>query len=101
MSNLFSDPNGTSGEEQIIPLLTAGKLRIEKIHSHGHPSPPDSWYDQPQAEWVALLRGTATLKFEDGTTKHLVPGDNLLIESHLKHRVEQTSLDALWLAVHY
>jgi hypothetical protein len=31
----------------------------------------------------------------------LVAGDSLLISAHLRHRVERTSLDALWLAVHF
>ena len=101
MDNLFSEPNGKLDEEQIVPLLAAGTLRIEKIFSHGQASSPDFWYDQAESEWVALLRGTATLKFQDGTITRLTAGDYLLIESHVRHRVEQTSADALWLAVHY
>jgi hypothetical protein len=31
-------------------------VRIERIISHGHASPADFWYDQPQHEWVIVLR---------------------------------------------
>jgi cupin 2 domain-containing protein len=101
LDNLFFEPDGRMGEEQAAPLLAKGKLRIEKIFSHGRASSPDFWYDQPEDEWVALLRGTATLKFEDGTIRRLAAGDYLVIERHMKHRVEETSPDAVWLAVHY
>ena len=101
VKNLFSEPNGKREEEHVIQLLAAGKLSIQKIFSHGQSSGPHFWYDQDHNEWVALLRGTAILKFHDGHVAHLAPGDYLLIESHVKHRVEETSPDAVWLAVHY
>jgi cupin 2 domain-containing protein len=101
VDNLFSEPGGIFENEQIVPLLTAKNLRIEKIVSHGRSTRPDFWYDQDENEWVALLRGTATLEFQDGTVRCLAPGDYLVIESHVKHRVAETSPDAVWLAVHY
>lgn len=78
--------------------------RIERIVSQGHCSPPGFWYDQDQAEWVLLLRGEATLRFEaDNRLVHLLPGDYLNIAAHEKHRVESTcSTDqTVWLAVFY
>jgi cupin 2 domain-containing protein len=101
MSNLFTESFGSSDQEHILPLLEAQNLRIERIISNGHPSPPDFWYDQEDNEWVVLLRGSATLKFEDDRIVSLKAGDHLCIAAHVKHRVEQTSSDAVWLAVHY
>ena len=40
--------------------------RIERIVSEGHVSPEGFWYDQDEPEWVALIRGTAELEFENG-----------------------------------
>ena len=40
------------------PVRKSG-IRIERIVSRGHTSPPDFWYDQPQAEWVIVLAGSA------------------------------------------
>ena len=52
--------------EQIIPeelfttLLEDSDVRIERIISHGHSSPPGFWYDQDQAEWVLVLHGLSS-----------------------------------------
>ena len=88
------------GEEQFFPLLQSGPLRLERIVSHGQPSPPEFWYDQPTAEWVALLNGSATLEFYDGCLP-LAAGDALLIPAHCRHRVAECSQDAIWLALHF
>jgi cupin 2 domain-containing protein len=79
-----------------------GALRIVRIHSEGHSTPKGEWYDQPEEEWVALLAGSAELRFEDGTVMALGPGDWVLIPARTRHRVERTSRSprALWLAVH-
>jgi cupin 2 domain-containing protein len=98
IENLFTALEGN--REQIIPLLEWPGIRIERIVSNGEPSPPDFWYDQENDEWVALLRGTATLRIEDGRMLALKEGDYLLMERHVKHRVEVVSQDAVWLAVH-
>ncbi len=80
-----------------------GTVRIERIVSRGHRSPEDFWYDQEEEEWVVLLRGSATLRFEDPDrgTRHLVPGDWLRIPARVRHRVEATAgdEDTIWLAV--
>ena len=60
--NLFTGIPGTLAAEQITALLTTPNVRIERIVSHGHTSPPDFWYDQPQAEWVILLAGSAAIR---------------------------------------
>jgi cupin 2 domain-containing protein len=83
-------------------LLSAQRLRIERIVSHGHASPPDFWYDQAEHEWVLLLAGVARLKFDDGVVD-LNPGDFIDIPAHRRHRVEWTTPDepTIWLAVFY
>ncbi|MDR0338323.1 MAG: GNAT family N-acetyltransferase, partial [Planctomycetaceae bacterium] len=78
------------------------QVRIERIVSTGQASPPGFWYDQTEGEWVIVLRGEATLKFKDGTTKRrLTPGDYIYIPPHKKHRVSSTSekQTTVWLAV--
>ena len=98
---LFHNSPAPLGGESSQVLLQAQAFRLERIESHGHPSPEGFWYDQPQAEWVVLLRGTATLAFAEEPPVELKVGDYLLIPAHRKHRVEHTSSDALWLAVHF
>ena len=101
MQNLFDGISGAEDCEQVFPLLESSSVRIERIVSNGQPSPPDFWYDQEVDEWVALLCGTATLKFADDRMVELKAGDYFLIERHVKHRVEAVSQDAIWLAVHH
>ena len=50
--------------EDVTALLAAPNVRIERIVSRGHASPPNFWYDQPQAEWVIVLAGSAAIAFE-------------------------------------
>lgn len=101
VTNLFQAPAAEPGAEQFITLLQAPGLRLEQIVSHGQPTAAGCWYDQAAAEWVLLVRGTATLQFEAGASLALKPGDYLLLAAHVKHRVECCSEDALWLALHY
>ena len=101
VSNLFASSVASSAQEDVLTLLKTDNVRVERIVSNGQCSPKDFWYDQREDEWVLLLQGTASLQFEDGRTVHLKGGDYLLIARHLKYRVEQTSSDAVWLAVHY
>ena len=76
-------------------------MRIERIVSTGQTTAPAQWYDQPGDEWVVLLSGRATLRWEDGALCELAPGGWLLIPAHVRHRVEATSMDppCVWLAV--
>lgn len=83
-------------------LLDRPGARVERIVSTGQTTPPGQWYDQPGDEWVALLAGRATLRFERGDLIELAPGDWLLIPARVRHRLEATSADppCIWLAVH-
>jgi len=102
-TRLFRSEDTGLGKETITPLIEQLKgcpFRLEHIVSRGEASPAGFWYDQPQDEWVALLRGEATLAFQDGTLD-LCAGDALIIPAHRRHRVAFTSADAVWLALHF
>jgi len=102
MPNLYADLLPDSGAEQLVELLSRPGLRIECIVSAGQASPPGFWYDQPQAEWVLLLRGEASLTFEDEPApRFMKAGDFVDIAAHRRHRVESTAALTLWLAVYY
>ena len=101
--NLFADIPAELPEE-LFEVLLSGGVRIERIVSLGHASPPGFWYDQPQAEWVVLLRGAARVLFEgDEKAIELRPGDWLDIPARRRHRVEWTDPETptVWLAVRY
>jgi cupin 2 domain-containing protein len=74
---------------------------LERIQSRGEASAADFWYDQPHGEWVLLARGEARLEFEGAGTLQLRAGDFLRIPAHCRHRVDEVSHDAVWLALHY
>jgi cupin 2 domain-containing protein len=102
--NLFADIPQRLADEEITTLLSTPALRIERIVSHGEASPPDFWYDQPQAEWVIVLAGRAELAFEDeAATRRMERGDWLHIPAHRRHRVAWTdpAQATIWLAVHH
>jgi cupin 2 domain-containing protein len=103
IKNLFADLPANLPEELITTLVESPGVRIERIVSRGHASPPGFWYDQPQAEWVVLLAGSARLQLADpAESLDLQPGDFLNISAHRRHRVEWTASDqaTVWLAVH-
>jgi cupin 2 domain-containing protein len=54
-SSLFADLPTHLPDELVSTLLDAANVRIERIVSHGHASPPDYWYDQDQHERVMVL----------------------------------------------
>lgn len=104
--NLFASVPETADAEFFETLAAgSGSARIERIVSRGHASPPDFWYDQEQAEWVALLSGSAVLKLDgpDGENLSLSPGDWIHLPAHRKHRVESTDpgTETVWLAVFF
>jgi len=102
--NIFNPiPRGID-EESIEVLLEAKNVRIERIVSKGHASPPGFWYDQDKDEFVVLLKGSAGLMFEDkDEITALRPGDYINIQAHVRHRVEWTDPheDTVWMAVYY
>jgi cupin 2 domain-containing protein len=102
MTNLFTDLPAGLPEEVFETLFASSHVRVERIVSHGHVSPEGFWYDQDQHEWVIVLKGAATLQFEDRSLE-MRPGDFVNIPAHQKHRVAWTTPDepTIWLAVHY
>lgn len=97
--NLFDTAALPKDAEQIALLLQQGGVRLEWLVSFGHPTPEGSWYEQPETEWVALLKGQALLRYADGRALEMRAGDTLLIPAHLRHRVERVSEDAVWIAL--
>lgn len=94
--NLFDVEHPEHGE-RFDTLLECRNVVVERIASSADVD--GKLYDQDQDEWVALLRGTATLEIE-GTPRDLAGGDQVFIAAHRPHRVTSCSADALWLAVH-
>ncbi|MGE5651359.1 cupin domain-containing protein [Noviherbaspirillum sp. UKPF54] len=102
--NLYRDIPAQLPAEITNRLAGAGDVRIERIVSRGHRSPPGFWYDQPEREWVMVLKGEAALRFEQGDRLlRLAEGDHVTIPAHERHRVEWTAQheDTIWLAVFY
>ena len=98
--NVFESlPTPQQGETFSTLLDTAG-VRIERIVSHHHASPPGFWYEQAEEEWVVLLRGAASLEFDNGKFRALETGDWLLLPAGCRHRIARTAAETIWLAVH-
>ena len=100
--NLFSNFAPAGPEEQTDVLFGRPGLRLLRIVSRGHASPPDFWYDQPEDEWVAVLEGSGSIEFEDGRVQTLCRGDFSLIPAGTRHRVRWTDpeVPTIWLALH-
>jgi cupin 2 domain-containing protein len=101
--NLFEGAYGDTGQEIVARLIEASHLRIERIVSLGQQSPPGFWYDQPWAEWVMVLAGSAGLRIEGEDEARLMSaGDGVLIPAGARHRVEWSKdQPTIWLAVHF
>jgi cupin 2 domain-containing protein len=100
--NIFANIPSVLPAELTETLVRANRVRIERIVSHGHTSPMDFWYDQPEHEFVLLLQGAARLQFENEVID-MNRGDWIEISAHRKHRVEWTTPEepTIWLAVFY
>lgn len=102
--SIFADIPENLPEEMLQTICSGNKVRIERIVSRGHSSPPGFWYDQEKNEFVLVLQGKAGLRLEGKKDVLLLePGDYLDIPARVKHRVEWTDpqQDTVWLAVHY
>ena len=102
--NLFNDIPDTLQKELMQTVAESGRVRIERIVSDGHSTPPGQWYDQGWDEWVLLVSGGATLLFDDSAAPLILkPGDHIMIPAGHRHRVEQTDprQKTVWLAVHF
>ena len=52
VDNLFANLPASLPEELVTVLAERGAVRIERIVSEGHASPPGFWYDQDKSEWA-------------------------------------------------
>ena len=98
--NLHSKLFAPAGGEAHETLFDAPNVRIERIVSFDHASPQGLWYDQPDDEWVVVIAGHARLEFEEGERRDLKTGDWMLIPAGMRHRIERTGAETIWLAVH-
>lgn len=102
--NFFSSIPSDLADEVFSTLYHAEGVRIERIVSRGHASPPGFWYDQNEHEWVIVLKGHAAIQFDgDSAPVELQPGAYLNIPAHARHRVVSThpTEQTVWLAIHY
>ncbi|OUT62665.1 MAG: phosphoribosylaminoimidazole carboxylase [Rhodopirellula sp. TMED11] len=102
--NLFADLPTDLTDELVNVLAESAHVRIERLVSTGQCSEPGFWYDQKEHEWVIVLKGQASLLFEnEDDPVTMLPGDHVLIPAHRRHRVEWTTPDesTVWLAVFY
>ena len=99
--NIFDLPDPLPNDEVFTDLISADRVRIERIVSSGQTTPKGEWYDQDNDEWVALIQGVAVLEYENGEKLRLSAGDHLLIPAHRRHRVDFTSEKphCIWIAV--
>jgi len=95
--NLFVDADAPLQGERFEALLNHKNLVIERIVSSSATTPTE--YIQPQDEWVAMIRGEATLDIA-GELFELHSGDYVFIPGGTPHTVRCVSDGALWLAVH-
>jgi cupin 2 domain-containing protein len=75
---VFENAPHKPDDEQVLELLAAPNIKIERIVSTGQASPRDFWYD-------------------------LEPGSYVHISAHTRHRVAWTDdkRPTIWLAIHY
>jgi cupin 2 domain-containing protein len=92
--NLFADVSAAgAGEEVFNEIFAQPGLKIERIISRGQASPTEFSYDQAWNERVIVLKGSATLQFEDEpATRALSEGDYVFIPGTVE------SLHQVWAA---
>jgi cupin 2 domain-containing protein len=101
--NILQDIPENLQEELFETLLKTKDVTLERIISKGHVTQVGEWYDQEKNEWVLLLAGSATIRFDDGEETEIGPGDYILIPAHRKHQVikTDTTCETIWLALYY
>jgi len=98
--NLLAIKSGAQEPERFDDLLRRPGIRIERIESHGHTTPPDEPYVQGWDEWVLVVSGEAELEIEGEGRRRLATGEALLIPAGTAHRVTYTADPTVWLAIH-
>ena len=101
-ANIFSAIPSVLPDELFEVLAEGRAFTLERIVSQGHATPAGQWYDQSRDEWVILLKGGAGLLLAgEDEVRVLTPGDYIHLPAHLKHRVEWTDAETIWLALHF
>lgn len=72
---------------------TAGRMRVQRAMVKGRPEPTGWHYHLCEMQYVYLLGGGYTLRFEDGRTVRLERGDSILIPGGCKHSEVDISED--------
>ncbi|MBB3118703.1 cupin domain-containing protein [Pseudoduganella violacea] len=97
IGNLYLNAEPPDTGEVFEQLLSHRGVVIERILSSSRIVPGE--YVQEQDEWVALLRGEASMLVA-GENVALTAGDHLFLPARTPHTVLSVSQGALWLAVH-
>lgn len=98
--SIFHATSGAAGTEDFLTLFESGNVKIQRIVSHASATAENDWYDQAHREWVLVVRGRAVLEFEGGQRMELKEGDYLTLPPHVRHRVNKTGPETIWLVVH-
>ncbi len=103
LHNIFDAVPTILDEEIIDDIIKTDALKIERIISKGHVSPTSGWYDQPDNEWVIVIKGKARILIKGEKEVTLIPGSYLHLPAHTKHKVTWTTpnSETVWLAIHY
>lgn len=89
------------GKEVFDNILKNSNFYVERIISEEICS-SDDWIIQDWTELVFLLKGSATLIFEENKILEMKEGDYCLIPKQLPHKVLKTNdIQTIWLAIHY
>ena len=90
-------------KELFEEIFESERFLLERIISNGWNRIDDQWYDQKNDEWVLLMKGNATIEFENKPITELNEGDYLFIPAHCRHKVIHTSSKppCIWLAIHF
>ena len=101
LGNLHDEPDMPARDSETHrELASMNGVRVARIVSSHHASADGFWYDQDDAEWVAVIAGDAVIEFGDGTMHTMQAGDWIEIPPHARHRIARTSECTIWLAVH-
>lgn len=101
IKNIFGNVPKGLGEEFFENIISTKNMKVERIISQGHTTPIGEWYDQDKNEFVLVLKGSAELLFEKGQVIKMGEGDYIIIPAHVKHRVEKTDEETVWLTIFY
>lgn len=103
MINLYDFNLDDCLDDELISIISENEyVRIERIISMGQFTPKEYIYDQVEDEFVTVIKGEASIYFNDEKNEvKLLEGDSLMIEAGRRHQVTYTSAPCIWLCVFY